>query len=325
MWRIACLSVLLVSIIVSLRPAAGGETPAFELVIESPPSLVACVRADSLRAAVASQLGYDPFADQADEELLVILTSEGDGVRAVLRSKDKGGNTVGERAIATQTSDCRELEAAIALALAMSIDPMSPLGTPVIKPPVPSPAPAVPSPPTRQPVIAKQPLLVPEEPITWMGAVGVLGTLGVTPKPTVGLQIEGRVRKAWWSVGLGGRANWPRSMSVGEGDFSTSLLAGVIDACDHVASGSLCAIAIVGAIRTEGHKLDRARLATPPYCGIGLQVAWDIPISDRLAVQPTANILGTVASATIQVSGKDVWRTPAFSGDLAVFFVARSL
>jgi len=294
--------------------------PGFRLSLESPPALSDCLGQISLRNAVAARLGYNPFVDDGQTVIVVRVAEERGVLRAIVQSQDKLGSVVGERAIVSETRDCRELESAVALALAMAIDPLAPVDIPAPAPSTPSP----PAPPEKRPVVARAPLIEPTEPVIIEASTGLFAIFGAAPKATAGLQVQVTLRRGWWSVAVGGRADWPQTITVGEGRVAASLLAGMASACGHYRDAAACGVIVAGAVRAEGKDLENARLAVPPYCGVGLRASWDIRLSEMVSIRPTATVLATVASATLQVSGRDIWRSPVASGDVGLAVVVHS-
>jgi len=82
-----------------------------------------CPSAGTLRARVRERLGYDPFAADAEVSLEATVAREGDLWTAQVYKRGAEGELLGERTLANQAPDCEALGEAVALALALAIDP----------------------------------------------------------------------------------------------------------------------------------------------------------------------------------------------------------
>ena len=100
-----------------------------------------CPDEAAVRGAVAERLGYDPFAGDAPESVVVKLKRTDRGLRAEVEIRDRSGHATGARSLdsASARNDCTELASALALAVALAIDPLL-----IARPP---PEPACPPPP----------------------------------------------------------------------------------------------------------------------------------------------------------------------------------
>lgn len=78
---------------------------------------------------VAARLGYDPFVVTATQQVEGLVTKEGDHYIVALFDRDARGALIGSQSFASESSDCRVLDAALVLALALAIDPESALVT----------------------------------------------------------------------------------------------------------------------------------------------------------------------------------------------------
>ncbi len=124
-----------------LRPAigigvicAGSATTAAQVVAEERApgvdlSLVRgngadeCMTVDALEDEVKKRLRRDPFTRPAHQHIECLVLREDSAFVARLYERDPRGNRLGDRVLSVATADCRELDDALALAVALLIDP----------------------------------------------------------------------------------------------------------------------------------------------------------------------------------------------------------
>jgi hypothetical protein len=87
-----------------------------------------CIAAPSLERAVASRLGRDPFQGEPRQWVDGVVFAREGGFTVQLFERDADGRTVGTRSLREGAGDCRELDDAVTLAVALIIDPTADLG-----------------------------------------------------------------------------------------------------------------------------------------------------------------------------------------------------
>ncbi len=119
------------------------------LQYEPGPKNESCPDAQTLRASVASLLGYEAFDDRAPRSIEVRIVRKDDLLEAELKLRGADGEIEGERTLTEAAGACAELGRTIALAIGLAIDPLfltrgsktSTVATKVLeKPPEPTPA-----------------------------------------------------------------------------------------------------------------------------------------------------------------------------------------
>jgi len=85
------------------------------------PGLVACPGAADFRKAVARQLGYDPFRDDAPRRIVVRLDATGTRMGGRVEWRDANDQWEGERTFSSRHETCAEMARAMALATAIQI------------------------------------------------------------------------------------------------------------------------------------------------------------------------------------------------------------
>ena len=110
-----------------------------------------CMDQRGIEAGVIARLGRNPFVGDATLSVEGAVERTGKTWRADIRVRDEHGALAGRRALETEADDCRPLEDAVILAVALVIDPNAatrPLGRVATVPtPIASPPPAPPSAP----------------------------------------------------------------------------------------------------------------------------------------------------------------------------------
>ncbi len=88
-----------------------------------------CPDADEFRAAVARQLGYDPFRPNADRRVGVHIARKDTGFDGGIKWTDAQGRSVGDRHFTSRRPECREIAASIAFSVAVQIQLLSTLAS----------------------------------------------------------------------------------------------------------------------------------------------------------------------------------------------------
>jgi len=95
-----------------------------------------CPDETTLRAAVVARLGYDPFVLSAERTIIAMVAREHRTLRANVQIVDETGLVKGVRRLEAGFDQCRELAAAMALAISIAVDPtrvQAPDGAPVVR------------------------------------------------------------------------------------------------------------------------------------------------------------------------------------------------
>src|SRR5262245_23672808 len=139
---------------VAISAAAGADSETRYALRYVQPDGIGCPSEAALRASVALELGYDPFADDAARVIDVAVQTAARGVRGRIAMHARDGRRLGARELTA--GSCTELTPALELAIAMAIDPLRSVAEPA---PPPSSPPLAPVPPPTPPVV--QPTSVP--------------------------------------------------------------------------------------------------------------------------------------------------------------------
>jgi hypothetical protein len=230
-----------------------------------------CPDGPSIAREVARRLGRDPFvsADAPSIEASVQRTGGRWIARLVVRDADD--SRLGAREFTSEAADCGPVAAAIALGVALSIDPVAALRAP--RPPEPTPAPPTPAPAVAAPTAPPRVVRAPETP--WPRRAGVsaraVAAFGLLPGAAVGASIaaEGPIGGRWrWSAGF---MYLPESgLERPAGGYAFGLVAAWAGPCFdawRTAGASLtgCAGVDVGALRAVVRRGDPSTVGERPW------------------------------------------------------------
>ena len=82
-----------------------------------------CPDASVVAASVGERLGYEPFDATAPDTLKVTVIKKDRGLQARIEMLGSDGKSKAERVLSSRRSDCADLAATMALAIAIAIDP----------------------------------------------------------------------------------------------------------------------------------------------------------------------------------------------------------
>lgn len=328
---------VLAALACALAPASAGAAPrkaAASLAYVRRDGAARCPDETTFRGEVAALLGYDPFAEgddggvptQARARVELAAAPRGAGLVARLTLTNADGGA-GERTLDSPSADCTELASALAVAVAMGVDPerfaAPPAAPPVADPPAPAPAP----PPAPTPVDTAAP---PPSTLHPFGAVGAHVALGSAPSTTLGARIAiglafGATPSEQWrrpvlaagagatTVALEGRLDAPASLEAADGGrVTTALLAGGLALC-HERRLVVCALGSVGALRGSGEGVSVTLKTSEPWAAVGARAGVGVPLGDLARAELAADVLAPLTRITLQLDGRDVWTTPAVS------------
>ena len=116
--------------------------PSFRLLLDKEGDTAACVEEQTLRRAVTSRLGYDPFSGDAAGTVLLRLSRRETGLVASVELVDETGASRGKRELVTDAASCAEMTREMALSISIAIDPEHVNEEPVPETPAPASEPA---------------------------------------------------------------------------------------------------------------------------------------------------------------------------------------
>jgi hypothetical protein len=314
-----------VAFVVGLAVLASAEAeaaPATRLVYSREPGAEQCADETALRGAIAARLGYDPFFPWAKTTLVANVRREGGAYHAHIALLDDKGLARGTRDLVDTREDCAELLSAMALGISIALDMLDP------RPPAPAPPPEPPKPPEEPPRAepappapeAPPPPAPPPAPAVRI-EIGMDGiaAMGILPAPAAGLDAFGRVRGDFWSIAVEGAYDSPASKRDSAGTQATAYALGAaVTPCLHYASLGVCAVAYLGALRASA-----AESGTGALPALGLRVASEVPLSERLAARLHADVMATLSRPTLEVDNQNLWTASPAAARLGLGLVYR--
>jgi hypothetical protein len=315
---------LMLALVVLAGSAGAAEPRRVRLTYQRAEEAKRCPDEQELRGAVEAELGYDPFDPQATELLQVRITREGGELVAVIELS-AGGDVAGRRELASRGEDCRELAAALALAIGIAIDPVRAGKPPEPEPAEPAPPPPPPAPPPPPPAGPPQPRAPephpppePGTPLRWRVAGGGLVAIGTAPAPAAGIWVGAAVRSGDLSIGLEGRADAFASKRVDAGSVSASLLLASILPCWHPGFVLACGVGSIGALQGSGEQVDEPRKETTLFAAAGARLGVELPLGSVLALTGHVDVRANLTRTSLRLDDRDVWTTPPVGGDLGL-------
>lgn len=300
--------------------AAAADTRTVTLSYARAPGLERCPDERWIRQAVSARLGFDPFRDDAELRVEAKIDSAAQGLVGTLSVTDRSGKRLGRRELSSPAGDCLELASAMELAIAIAVDPLY-LSRPPPEPPPPD-VPAVKEEqPAPEPLKSPPPETPPPPPSSHLSleaGAGLLASAGISPYPTAGLSLRGRLRWTHLSVGLDARADLQSSVAFGDGRVKSSALLGSVVPCAHLGRFAGCAVASFGALQVTGELTPPAHRESSPLVLFGVRGELEVPLASRLALKPFAEVQVVVTRTTVVSGEAPVWVTAPVAGSVGV-------
>lgn len=336
------LGLLLGCELVAARVRAGDPT---ELVYVRSGRAEACPDQAALERAVSERLGYSPFFPVAGRKIVAEIWGTGDLLHARARLVEQGGVVRGSRELAAPAAQCGELLASLALAVSITLDPMS-MSRPASAPAEDTPASPAHEEPVHPPAAGEPPRQAPSHEVgasdvpsssealagagrrsfALLASAGAIAAVGALPRLSPGLRLGLEARGRFLSLAIEGAGLAAVSASApfgGEARFSLLFASAV--PCARAAWAKGCAVATFGRLSGEGRGVTDARRETRSYAALGLrfEAAWLVVGNFELALHAGAN--KTLSMPSFQLAGAEVWRPPPFSADAGLALSLRFL
>jgi len=319
MWSRWCVFAALGSVLAS-GAAFGAPPRPITLDYQRGDGAGSCPEEESLRAGVAGRLGYDPFTSTAERHVAASVSGAGAGLQARIALTDDARGTSAERRLTSSQTDCSELAATMALAIAMAIDPLvstrpAPAATVAEPPPV-----EVKESPAVIPIVVEVERAPPAPvvrqagiPVRAYAAAGAVGTAGMSPGAAYGATLELGARRAALSLGVAGWVDFTRSESLRVGKMETSAILGALVPCWHRGIFAGCALLLGGALRASGVGLVDARQVSTSLFAAGGRLALQVPFGSLWMVAAHADVVAPLTQTVLRVSGEAVWTSPSLA------------
>jgi hypothetical protein len=297
-----------------------------------------CPSATEFKAVVAGRLGYDPFADNAPDRVLVELVPRGGSMDGRLEWRDASGGWAGEQMFPMVTTDCARLARGVGFALAVQIQLLATVRAepePVAGPPPAAPsassAPAPPRPAASvvpaAPAAPAAPSLVVTAPLPHRRGPGPQLALGFGPALGVGMSASptllGRLFGvlAWTrlSIELAAQTSLPTTMRRPDGSgFSQQHLLLGAAGCALFTVLTACLVANAGEVRMAGVDIDRPTSAVAPVIQAGARLGAVQRLGHRVVLGAHVDGLVAVTRWRGTLDGVPVWTAPRFAAVMAI-------
>ncbi len=316
----------------------------------------ACIDKAGLQRAVAARIGYFPFSTGATTTLRVELRQEGRRFASSMVMVDDEGQPIGTRELSLPGEDCEAMGDALALALAIAIDPglltrPPPSDALLDLPPLPpealvraadAPATSSPAAPPRVDVAGPArdaALPPPPSPGLSFGLSAVLAPgLGATPGPSLGLVLGGHVSLGFFSLGLEATTTAALALRLPDGgEIQGDVQHLGLAPCLRVGWAAACGLVHGGVLRLSSQGFAEDHTAFPPYLAAGGRLGLDVPLRlgslgdegvSRLLAPFALRLQADVATPLLIVKVLDAqerpyWASPPVLGALGAGIVAQ--
>jgi len=332
---------------------ARAETEATFALAYQAPDGAGCPTEEALRASVADELGYDPWDpvdDGTSTRIVVAIHVVRDGVRGRVEMRAVDGKRLGAREL--EAARCGELSRALALAIAVAIDPLRAVTTAPLPPSSPSSRSSASSPSSSSSAspspakagaatgaaAAPEPLAVAATPpppparprfvdeARLRVAFGIQGTVDAAPGPTFGFM--GRVGFAVrrWSAAVEVRGDLPGSAAIDGGRVSASTMAAFVVPCVQHRLVAFCALAGAGGQEVAGSGYVLARDSWVPYAAVGARIELELAVSRVMALLLHVDVLAPLTRAELYVGTERpqrVYRSEPISSSFGLLLSTR--
>lgn len=255
--------------------ARGDEAPEVDLRYQVEASVVDCPDEATLRQEVVARLGRDPFRARAPALVSVTIAPEASTLVATVNAQGLAQASEGQRTLQAGRDECGELVSAIALGIAIAIDPRvlvrpAPPSPPVASPPPAPASPAVPAAPTHPTRPAHSSPAPPRPTPAIAVALGPVATY--RDGPGLGAELDVRRSAQRHAEGLELRLTRDGDRAVGEGQVAVQLATGRAFSCLRLGAVAGCAVAEAGALGLRGRGFPAAREGTLAWFALGPRV-----------------------------------------------------
>jgi hypothetical protein len=309
----------------SASPALAAA-PTARLVYSRASDADSCPEEQALRRAVAARVGYDPFFAWAPRTVVASVARRKKAFVATVDLIDERGIEHGARELRAE-GECGELLDAVALAIAIAIDPKS-LAAPAESTDVATEQPSAPSapPPPASPADAPSPEAraeasaqpsagtVPSSPsspreLTLEPSLGAVASTGVAPDVAFGVALGAALRWRSFSVAVEGRVDAPASKAAsGGGEVSSWLAVAAVVPCAYIGPALVCGVFQGGSMQASGSGVGNAQSRSVQWWAAGGRLGALFHVAGNLSLRARVDVLANLDRATLWLNGSEASR-----------------
>jgi hypothetical protein len=287
-----------------------------------------CFGVDDFKALVVSRLGFDAVREDAANHVHAKITARGRGFEGRIEWQTTGGKWMGDRTLQSRSDDCRDLDRAMAFALALQIQLVAITHArpeqPPTTPPKVEPAPTTPTVPA-SPTVSRETIARVDErsklrtgPRFAIGAGGLVG-LGLSSTAVPLARLFASLQWTHVSFEIAAEAGWPTTTRREDGaGFSQQLFLVEAASCGILASWKACALGKAGQVRVAGSNVESPTSPSGSVVETGLRLAFTESLGRHAFVTAQADGLVNVMLWTVTLDQVPVWASPRFAGSMGI-------
>lgn len=306
--------------------------PSSRLVYVRGPGAEDCPDRDAVREAVKKRLGYDPFFPNSDKTIILRVVRDLGKLRGEVELVDEHGTQAGKREFSAEQDQCDQLVRAMALSISIAIDPKSaetygqgPADVPAPDPAEnrldsardPEPVPALPTPvaPSASPSAATR-ALPSAKPWHWSAGLGATVQFGSMPEVALGATAFAGLRTGAWSLALEGELDAPVTSEQHGVALRSKSGALKLLPCGHWRLLKACQLTVLRWHTATGNASGLG--GTAGSLALGARVGLELPLSPTFGALASGDLLLTPLPVSLVSEQSELWKTPIFSGGLAI-------
>ena len=312
--------------------ARADDVPYVQLAYEVAPE-VRCPDERYLRDALTSRMGYDPVRPEGQGRVEVRVVAAGAGsLSAVVTFQPEPTAKTTRRALAANDGRCVDLVQAVAVTLAILVDPFgehrergaraaeADRASRAIEPKTSAPAQTAEAPERVQSSEVRDAASPPPRTPVHLEAWGAgVASLGRVPELGLGGAVGAFVRRGAVAAGLYGLGETtPAAVELGRGRVSASLLGGGLEACFAGELARVCAIGALGSYAGRDDTVASPVTRRALYAEAGVRAALRVRLASRLGLVAFVEGAVPLVRPELVVDGEVVHRASVVTGTLGI-------
>jgi len=278
------------------------------------PGAATCIDQPALEERIAARLGRAAFERDSARSVEAYVAREAHAWHADIHVRDASTGREATRELASESESCAALEAAVALAIALVIDPDMPASAPPLKTPILLPTPVAVTRPAPQPEAT-----APARETTPSASFALRGTLasGLLPGAAGGIEATSSLAFGGWLVPSASAVFLPEHRT-SDLRFGFGLTALGLGACARsperrTFAPGICANLWAGALHAVVYELTPLRPGQRAWAAASLAPSLRMSLGSRLFIEIGAEAMVPLIRDSFQVDG---WPEPVFQESL---------